>query len=53
MYLKVASAYIHNEYPKTEFYFWILVSQKNPVLSHLTGTILQDDIILTFNFMDL
>ena len=36
--------------PITEVYFWILESQTNHVLSHITGATLQDDVIANFHF---
>ena len=38
---------------KIELYFWVLESQTNHVLSHLTGTTLQDDVIANFQFQRL
>ena len=40
IYLKIASTYISNGYPKLKFRFGFLKSQTNHVLRHFTGTIL-------------
>ena len=51
MYLQIDSTYIYNNYPKLTSIFWVLESQTNHVLSHLTGrATLQDDVIANFQF---
>ena len=49
IYFQTVRAYINNV-ALTEVYFWILESQPNHVLSHITGATLQDDAIANFHF---
>ena len=41
MYLQIVSAWLHS---------WVLESQANHVLSHLTEATLQDDVMANFQF---
>ena len=55
MHLQIVSTYIYNGYPKSKFevYFWVLESQINHVLNHLTAATLKDDVIVNIWFQRL